>query len=186
MRNFIEFLQTEYGVNPTLTAGHGWQFPTTQTYQIPTSFHQWAQQKNMYEKPHLQLLHKIQLFVQNAVSDPASYNISPADVQGDPRSGGTIRNLNYQFITTPGTGRLYKFNPVEIRTAEELGIFRINGSGPTATVDVDLGRLYNIMASEIRKDYANDALAASADTIFDKMLEPSSKGLGTFRGNNVV
>ena len=175
MSRFKEFLKNEAmgaGVNPTLTAGQGWKFPTSM-HSLPTSFQGIAQKFNRYQKPEFAVLSKIQYLVQNIASEPQMYGISPLNVVGNPESGGNINGLNYEMMKTVGASRGMKFLPAEFNYAEQQKIFIPQGNG---TVTIDLGALYKKMKSEIGNDYAMDTASGAVDQALQKASTP---GIGS-------
>lgn len=154
-------------VAPTLTAGSDWQFPTSQHFALPTTFSGIAQKSNYIEKPLLKALHTTQYLVQNIVSDPAIYGLNdPArQIIGNPRSGGTITGLNYNKMISAGASHGLKFLPTEFDNLEKIGIFSRNTTGVT----IDLGKLYQIMKTEIGKDVGKDHIAAAADSAVNSL-----------------
>ena len=149
MRSFKDFLKNEAmgaGINPTLTAGHDWKFPTS-THALPTSFHGVAQKFNRYAKPEFAALSKIQYLVQNIASEPQLYG-NNVQITGTPQTGGFINGLDYQRMISTGASRGAKFLPAEFNYAQESGIFIMNNTVPQ-TVTINLGTLYKKMKSEI-------------------------------------
>ena len=169
MSKFKDFLKmNEAGagpVAPTLTAGADWQFPTSQTFAVPTSFTAMAQKNNFYDKPLFQALQKAQYLVQNIVSDPSMYGITNSQIVGTPRTGGNISGMNYNRMISAGASRGLRFLPTEFDVLEKKGIFTITPAMGTTpeTVSINLKVLYDTMKHEIGTDVGKDRIAAAAD-----------------------
>jgi hypothetical protein len=170
MRRFKQFLNeiSAGPVAPTLTAGPNWQFPTSQSFNTPTSFRDIAKINDMFEKPLLAALHKAQYLVQNIVSDPSVFGITnPAtQIVGTPRTGGNINGLSYRKMISAGASRGLRFLPTEFESLERKGVFTTSPPVPPSTdetVMINLKTLYDVMNSEIASDVAKGRAAGYAD-----------------------
>lgn len=169
MSKFKEFLKMNEiaagPVKPTLTAGAGWQFPTSNNAYPPTSFSDMAAKQDLNEKPLLILCQKIQFLVQNIVSNPIQYGINNANIVGSPQTGGMISGLDKKRMETIGASKNMKFLPSEFNQAQQLGIFVLNGPN----VSINIGELYKLMKTEISKDTGKGYIAQSADAAKDAL-----------------
>lgn len=191
MRSFKQFFNefTTGPVAPRLTAGADWQFPTSQSFNIPASFKDIAKRNDMFEKPMLVALDKAQYLVQNVVSDPSMFGITNPTTQivGTPKTGGYISGLSYNKMISAGASRGLRFLPTEFDNLKQKGILIISPPVPPSTdktVTINLKKLYDTMAKEIAVDTAIGNAAGHIDNIVggaNKLVEPGNGAINLSR-----